>query len=631
MDEECFRKDLYACYHMSSARGLKQSAKWAAELLYSLSAKPVLNTSVISDVSMENTFLDPSVQDADYCLAKSCFDLLEYERAAHYSRFSSSQEGKFIHFYSRYMSIEKKRLDLMAETNTSSQIATPFNAISMDISLNLYNELRSDLSDLYLSGEIDDDGFILYAYAIVLLRLDLVDEAVTALCKSIRQEPSNWAAWNQLALLIDDKDMIESLELPTHWFKRFFVGIVFLELQLNEEALNLYESLLTTFEKSNYILTQMAVAKDNLRNVEGSIEIFKMVRVSDPWRIDSMDVYSNLLYIKDMRADLSSLAHALNAIDPFRVETCCCIGNFYSLRSQHAKAVVFFSRALQLNPKHLSAWTLMGHEYMEMKNTGAAIQAYRAALKCNKRDYRAWYGLGQTYEILKMNAYCLYYYMKARSLRPNDVRIAVAMGEIYEKLASERQELQHDALSCYINAGKFYPFFSSTCHHFLPFFLLLCVFSPESLCLCQLYTVVSVQLFTLLWSICLSIVHRVHSLFHCHLCFFFSFMSPKQTGFPALTKLASLYDRMGEKEKAAAAYCDFIAESESLSSEEITQTVTNSTELALAYKFLSNFYFENCNYDEAYKAAEKCTSFPETREHGKQLCTEILKAKAGPT
>lgn len=621
MDEECFRKDLYSCYHMSSARGLKQSAKWAAELLYSLSAKPVLNTSVISDISMENTFSDPSFFDADYCLAKSCFDLLEYERAAHYSRFSSSQEGKFIHFYSRYMSIEKKRLDLMAETNTSSQIATPFNAISMDISLNLYNELRSDLSDLYLSGEIDDDGFILYAYAIVLLRLDLVDEAVTALCKSIRQEPANWAAWNQLALLIDDKDMIESLELPTHWFKRFFIGIVFLELQLNEEALNLYESLLTTFEKSNYILTQMAVAKDNLRNVEGSIEIFKIVRASDPWRIDSMDVYSNLLYIKDMRADLSSLAHALNAIDPFRVETCCCIGNFYSLRSQHAKAVVFFSRALQLNPKHLSAWTLMGHEYMEMKNTGAAIQAYRAALKCNKRDYRAWYGLGQTYEILKMNAYCLYYYMKARSLRPNDVRIAVAMGEIYEKLASERQELQHDALSCYINAGK-----------------------CASLSL-SLSTVLS------LYATVFLLIQRIHSVYCVYRLFcrqFFSFVctlnthclivvslplsvSISQTGFPALTKLASLYDRMGEKEKAAAAYCDFIAESESLSSEEITQTVTNSTELALAYKFLSNFYYDNCNYDEAYKAAEKCTSFPETREHGKQLCTEILKAKAAAT
>lgn len=441
---------------MSSARGLKQSAKWAAELLYSLPEKQPLNTSIMSNMSMlETSFTLGPPLEADYCMAKSCFDLLEYERAAYFTRTSSSPEAKFLHYYSRYMAAEKKRLDLMAETNTSGQIATPFNAISMDVSLNLYNELRSDLSALYLSGEIDEDGFILYVYAIVLLRLDLVDEAVTALCKSIRQEPTNWAAWNQLALLIDDKIMIESLDLPTHWFKRFFIGIVFLELQMNEEALTLYESLLTTFEKSNYILTQMAIAKDNLRNVEGSIELFKAIRNSDPWRVDAMDVYSNLLYIKDMRADLSSLAHSLNNIDPFRVETCCCIANFYSLRSQHAKAVVFFSRALQLNPKHLSAWTLMGHEYMEMKNTGAAIQAYRAALKCNKRDYRAWYGLGQTYEILKMNSYCLYYYMKARSLRPNDVRIAVAMGEIYEKLAAERRELYNDALSCYINAGEF--------------------------------------------------------------------------------------------------------------------------------------------------------------------------------
>ncbi|NXS42257.1 CDC23 protein, partial [Pandion haliaetus] len=228
---------------------------------------------------------------------------------------------------------------------------------------------------------------------------------------------------------------LKFLSLPDTWMKEFFLAHIYTELQLIEEALQKYQSLIDAgFSKSTYIISQIAVAYHNIRDIDKALSIFNELRKQDPYRIENMDTFSNLLYVRSMKPELSYLAHNLCEIDKYRVETCCVIGNYYSLRSQHEKAALYFQRALKLNPRYLGAWTLMGHEYMEMKNTSAAIQAYRHAIEVNKRDYRAWYGLGQTYEILKMPFYCLYYYRRAHQLRPNDSRMLVALGECYEKL-----------------------------------------------------------------------------------------------------------------------------------------------------------------------------------------------------
>ena len=144
-----------------------------------------------------------------------------------------------------------------------------------------------------------------------------------------------------------------------------------------------------------------------------------------------MDVYSNILYVKEENVPLTVLARRLADEDPYRPETCCVIGNYYSFRGQHDKAVMYFQRALKLDPNFLAAWTLMGHEFVELKNPPAAIEAYRKAVAINPGDYRAWYGLGQTYELVNMPYYALYYYSKAVLLRPRDARMWNAMGHCY--------------------------------------------------------------------------------------------------------------------------------------------------------------------------------------------------------
>ena len=53
------------------------------------------------------------------------------------------------------------------------------------------------------------------------------------------------------------------------------------------------------------------------------------------WRAQGIDVYSNILYVKEGQAQLSHLAHRMLAAHKFRPETCCIVGNYFSLKGDH--------------------------------------------------------------------------------------------------------------------------------------------------------------------------------------------------------------------------------------------------------------------------------------------------------
>ena len=47
---------------------------------------------------------------------------------------------------------------------------------------------------------------------------------------------------------------------------------------------------------------------------------------ADPFRMEDVDIYSNMLYVMDKRAKLGKLAHQYAEIDHNRAEVCCLIG-----------------------------------------------------------------------------------------------------------------------------------------------------------------------------------------------------------------------------------------------------------------------------------------------------------------
>jgi anaphase-promoting complex subunit 8 len=53
---------------------------------------------------------------------------------------------------------------------------------------------------------------------------------------------------------------------------------------------------------------------------------FDEVQKADPYRMEEVDIYSNMLYVMDKKAKLGKLAHDYAEIDRNRAEVCCLIG-----------------------------------------------------------------------------------------------------------------------------------------------------------------------------------------------------------------------------------------------------------------------------------------------------------------
>lgn len=383
-------------------------------------------------ISMDG--IDPS-ELGDYYLSKSYFDCREYDRSAYFSQNCNSPVPKFLNLYAMYLSKEKKRIDNSLDHSTLES-SNAKNLTDLMLLLNeQYNEKKLD-------------GYSLYLYGVILKKLELNKLAITILQESVNSVPTLWSAWLELATLVKDMDHLRQLNLPSHWVRNFFYGHTMIEVLVNDTGIGIFEDIQQSgFGDCIFTTSQIAIAYHNKRDVDKAIDIFKTIIAKDPYRLEQLDMYSNLLFVREQKTEMANLAHKAVEINKYRPETCCVIGNYYSIRGEHQKAILQFQRALRLNPAYLTAWTLMGHEFMELKNTNAAIHSYRQAVRVNRRDFRAWYGLGQAYEIMKMPFFGLYYYKIATQLRPYDSRMLVALGETYEKLTKN-----FNALKCYQKA-----------------------------------------------------------------------------------------------------------------------------------------------------------------------------------
>lgn len=54
--------------------------------------------------------------------------------------------------------------------------------------------------------------------------------------------------------------------------------------------------------------------------------MFDNIIQTDPYRLDDLDVYSNILYVMEKSSKLAYLAQLATRTDKFRVETCCIVG-----------------------------------------------------------------------------------------------------------------------------------------------------------------------------------------------------------------------------------------------------------------------------------------------------------------
>ncbi|KAL8846475.1 MAG: hypothetical protein Q9221_008441 [Calogaya cf. arnoldii] len=345
-----------------------------------------------------------------------------------------SQKSLFLALYAKYMAGEKRK------DEDSEMIMGPMDtgAVVNKELLEIAKRLEDWFHQRTVQGkEAQNQGWLEYLYGVVLAKSSSNEDAKEYLIKSVHRNPFIWSAWQELRDLLANVDALRTItpKLPAHLFAILFNLDANQSLyQTSPDTHSAITELLKAFPTSNYLHTQRALLHYHSKDYEESESIFSSIIHSSPHRLDSLDHYSNVLYVMHSRPKLAFLAQLATATDKFRPETCCIIGNYYSLKSEHEKAIMYFRRALTLDRNFLSAWTLMGHEYIEMRNTHAAIESYRRAVDINRKDYRAWYGLGQTYEVLEMSHYALFYFQRAAALRPYDKQMWQALGSCYEKI-----------------------------------------------------------------------------------------------------------------------------------------------------------------------------------------------------
>lgn len=251
VDLKVAKYDLLKGVHECSQRGLNQSAKWLAELNHSIAdlRLPPESYPSINFGCEEETDV--------YLVAKCYFDLKEYDRCSYFTKDCAKPKAQFLHYYARYLSIEKKKLDNMTDEKCPPDPTK--NEALTDLCTTLKNKFYAD----------ELDGYCLYLYGVVLRKLDLIPLAVDAFVKAVNKEPMLWAAWQELGQIIADKHKFDVANLPNHWMKYFFWAHAALEQLSNDEAMEMYCCLREQgFSKSSYLMAQTAIAHHNRRGTK---------------------------------------------------------------------------------------------------------------------------------------------------------------------------------------------------------------------------------------------------------------------------------------------------------------------------------------------------------------------------
>lgn len=247
------KQDIYRGIAECTKRGLIHSAKWLAGMNHGLETGEKISP---AQCFQDTTFANIADNEFDdYMLAKTFFDVQEYDRSAYFTQNCVSAVPKFLHLYATYMSKEKKRLDNLADTSHMNQTGC----------IKELSELLTILKAKYSQRSMD--AYLLYLYGVVLKKLDLNDLAITVLLESVHAEPVLWSSWVELVPLISDRDKLANLNLPDHWMKQIFIGHAYIDLFLNDEGLKIYDQLQKSgFAKNVYIQSQIAIAHHNNRS-----------------------------------------------------------------------------------------------------------------------------------------------------------------------------------------------------------------------------------------------------------------------------------------------------------------------------------------------------------------------------
>ena len=425
------KEELIQAYEALEERCMTQSASWVLEFLFKIDS---------------NAEITDKKENIQISFAKTLFRNGEFKRAQQILSKKTDQVSISIYFLSKLLDTQRQLTQNIPEDSTFIGDLP----VSTKRTTENYMGISKELETLGKTTELDPLN--LYILGLAYAKSGLYDKACDALLTSLNGFPINYSAWKQLILVLtrfDNNKITEAVQrFPNHVISDIFKVQLKSELQTEDAVASFTQlDISNSFPRVAPIIALEAEIHYNDRNFEKSAQIFTELRENYPYRLDGLELYSNLLFVKEDLAALSQLAQELSQIDKYRPETLTVLGNFYALSGWHAEAIEYFSQALRFDADYNFAWTLIGHEYVELQNIPAATASYTKAFEANPRDFRALYGLGRAFELSTMPYHAILFYRKAVIMNPSDSRLWMALGECYEEL-----DQIENAIKCYQRA-----------------------------------------------------------------------------------------------------------------------------------------------------------------------------------
>jgi len=110
----------------------------------------------------------------------------------------------------------------------------------------------------------------------------------------------------ELDLDLDPLSPPTSPTLAAHWFMyNHFLAHHLLEQQLGNEALPVVNALTQVLPPSQALLNLRALALYCMREYDAAEGVFESARAADPYCLQHIDTYSNILYVKEDRVQVS--------------------------------------------------------------------------------------------------------------------------------------------------------------------------------------------------------------------------------------------------------------------------------------------------------------------------------------
>lgn len=226
-----------------------------------------------------------------------------------------------------------------------------------------------------------------------------------------------------------------------------------------QEAVEAFLQLPPEHYSTFWVLCQVGRAHYEMVEYAEAERAFASARRAGPHALDSLAIYSTVLFHMKKEVELSYLAQEAIALDRLSPEAWCIMGNCMSLQKEHESALKFFQRAAQLDPCFTYAHTLAGHEYVAMEEFEDGLACYRTALRLDSRHYNAWYGLGSIYMRQEKYELAQYHIQRAVQINPRSSVLHCYLGMALHALKRNEEALEELQMASALDARNPLPMY----------------------------------------------------------------------------------------------------------------------------------------------------------------------------